>query len=274
MYEYLKELDEGINERYLTAMRNVRSASNSFYDSYLDLLEETLKAIADKYDCVYDERLTCGQLVKKSEMREILLNTIGVSEKTYGKFSDYSQKINRHKHHLEKKVSVDAIINYMKVYDELISRFASKLGFPAPAPLDVNYLVEQFGRSEKENKRLKEEAESLREELIKASEEKQLSEANKEKLEKILKGKSEANADLEEENLALSNEINRLKDIKLNSLETKLDKTIGMLEDLQDYLAESRISISHISKLICGVAPTDEELREERKKMETAKHGK
>ncbi len=274
MYEYLKDLDEGINERYLTAMRNVRSASNSFYDSYLDLLEETLKTIAERFDYDCEESLTCGQLVRKPEMKEILLKTIGVSEHTYGKFSDYSKKINKHKHTLEKRVNVETIINYMKVYDELITRFANALGLPALAPLDVNYLAEQFGKSEKENKRLKEEAHSLREELIKASNEKQLSDANIAKLEKILKEKTWANKDLEEENLTLSDEISRLKDIKLNSLETKLDKTIGILEDLQDYLIESRIATSHISKLICGRAPSDEELREERKKMEVSKHGK
>lgn len=36
MYEFLKILDENINSRYLTMMRNARSSANSFYDSYLD----------------------------------------------------------------------------------------------------------------------------------------------------------------------------------------------------------------------------------------------
>ena len=40
MYEFLKILDENINSRYLTMMRNARSSANSFYDSYLDLLEK------------------------------------------------------------------------------------------------------------------------------------------------------------------------------------------------------------------------------------------
>ena len=43
MYQFIKVLDERINSRYLTVMRNVRASSNSFYDSYLDLLEETVR---------------------------------------------------------------------------------------------------------------------------------------------------------------------------------------------------------------------------------------
>lgn len=40
MYEFLKILDENINSRYLTMMRNARSSVNSFYDSYLELLKK------------------------------------------------------------------------------------------------------------------------------------------------------------------------------------------------------------------------------------------
>ena len=274
MYEYLKNVDEGINSRYLTAMKNVRAASNSFYDSFLDLLEETVKTIADHFGYDYDEGITCGQLIKKPEMKEILLNKIGVDEHTYGKFSDYSQKINRHKHRYEKTISIETVINYMKVFNTLITKYASSLGVCNYAPLDIDFLTEEFGKAERDNKRLKKEADALREELIAANEEKQLSEANAARLSEILKDKSKRNEDLEEENLALAKEISELKDIKLNSLETKLDKTLNMLGDLQNYLIESRLSIAHVSRMISGVAPTDEELKEERLKMEASKHGK
>ena len=166
MYQFLKVLDERINSRYLTVMRNVRSSSNSFYDSYLDLLEETMKSIADIFEYKYEDNITCGHLVKKVEMKNILIEKLGIDEYTYGKFSDYSQKINKHKHHLEKNVSIDAVINYMKIFDALIIRYANTVGINPTDPLDVDYLVKQFGQAERENKELKEEAETLKNEQL------------------------------------------------------------------------------------------------------------
>ncbi len=274
MYQFLKVLDERINSRYLTVMRNVRSSSNSFYDSYLDLLEETMKSIADIFEYKYEDNITCGHLVKKVEMKNILIEKLGIDEYTYGKFSDYSQKINKHKHHLEKNVSIDAVINYMKIFDALIIRYANTVGINPTDPLDVDYLVKQFGQAERENKELKEEAETLKNELLLAADEKQMSEVNIAKLKTIIEKKDKDNRDLEEENLALTQDISKLKDIKLNSLEMKLDKLIDMLNELQNYLVESRIATSYVSKLISGHSLSDDELKAERMKMEASKYGK
>ena len=65
-----------------------------------------------------------------------------------------------------------------------------------------------------------------------------------------------------------------LKDIKINSMEEKLNKTIDMLNNMQDYLVENRIIAKKTSKLIDGRDITDEELQAERIKMETIKNGK
>ena len=40
MFSFLKDLDYRLFERYRTLERNIKSASNSFYDSYLDLQEQ------------------------------------------------------------------------------------------------------------------------------------------------------------------------------------------------------------------------------------------
>lgn len=37
MFEFLKQLDERLYVRYQTLERNIKAASNSFYDSFLDL---------------------------------------------------------------------------------------------------------------------------------------------------------------------------------------------------------------------------------------------
>lgn len=66
----------------------------------------------------------------------------------------------------------------------------------------------------------------------------------------------------------------RAKDIKLNSMEEKLNKTIDMLNNMQDYLVENRIIARRTSKLIDGRDITDEELAAERLKLEAIKNGK
>ncbi len=274
MYDFIEALDSGINSRYLTVMRNIRATSNSFYDSYLDLLEETIKSVADKFNFTYDDSITCGQLIKKPEMKAILVDKLGIDNYTYGKFSDYSRKINKHKHHLEKSVSLDTVINYMKIYDSLICKYANLINVETPDALDIEYLSKQFGLAERENKELKEEAMTLRNELLTAAKEKQISDNNITKLKSIINDESKTNRDLEEENLALTKEISKLKDIKLNSLEIKLDKSINILNELQNYLIESRIATSHVSKLISGYSLSDEELQTERLKLEASRHGK
>ena len=82
------------------------------------------------------------------------------------------------------------------------------------------------------------------------------------------------NLSLEDQNTELRNQLSKLKDIKLNSLEMKLDKSIDMLNELQNYLVESRIATSYVSKLISGHSLSDDELKAERMKMEASKYGK
>ena len=72
---------------------------------------------------------------------------------------------------------------------------------------------------------------------------------------------------LDEQNKILQIQIDTLKDIKINSIEDKLNRTIDMLLNMQDYLAENRILAKHTSKLIDGREISDEELRKERIKL-------
>ena len=47
MFGFLKDLDYRLFERYRTLERNIKSASNSFYDSYLDLQEQFLRIVLE-----------------------------------------------------------------------------------------------------------------------------------------------------------------------------------------------------------------------------------
>ena len=50
-------INETINSRFLTMETNIKSKSNSYYDSYLDLLEGTIKYILDDLNIQYDKIL-------------------------------------------------------------------------------------------------------------------------------------------------------------------------------------------------------------------------
>ena len=73
---------------------------------------------------------------------------------------------------------------------------------------------------------------------------------------------------MDEQNRILQGQISILKDIKLNSMEEKLNKTIDMLNNMQDYLVENRIIARRTSRLIDGREITDDELKQERLKLE------
>ena len=60
--------DNRINLRYQTV-------SNSFYDSFLDLLEETIKYILDEDNIEYKKENTCGGIIKSKNVEEYLINT-------------------------------------------------------------------------------------------------------------------------------------------------------------------------------------------------------
>lgn len=46
MFKHLQEIDYKLYERYLTLEKNIKAGSNSFYDAYLDLQEQFVKAVA------------------------------------------------------------------------------------------------------------------------------------------------------------------------------------------------------------------------------------
>ena len=50
MFEFLKQLDERLYVRYQTLERNIKAASNSFYDSFLDLQEQFIKFVIARFD--------------------------------------------------------------------------------------------------------------------------------------------------------------------------------------------------------------------------------
>lgn len=112
--------NDSLTTRLDTLERNIKSKSNSFYDSYLDLLEATIKYILDENNIAYDDSRTCGYLVKEESIKNFLLVALKLDDYTYNKLPDYIKKCNDHKHKKEKTLGVESIINYLKVYFSLV----------------------------------------------------------------------------------------------------------------------------------------------------------
>ena len=118
-----KLFNESLTMRFNTLERNIKSKSNSFYDSYLDLLEATIKYFLDENNITYDDSRTCGYLVIEESIKNFLMNVLKLDDYTYNKLPDYIKKCNDHKHKKEKTLGIDSVINYLKVYYDLINYY-------------------------------------------------------------------------------------------------------------------------------------------------------
>lgn len=269
----MKLFNDSLTMRFNTLERNIKAKSNSFYDSYLDLLEATIKYFLDENNIVYDDSRTCGYLVKEESIKNFLLVILKLDDYTYNKLPDYIKKCNDHKHKKEKNLGIDSIINYLKVYFNLINYYIDYIK-GIRVEFDANYFSSIYGETERLNNEYKEEVLRLKDELKESYETNKLSEQDIEQYKSLLSIKDIELLNLDEQNKLLQNQINVLKDIKINSMEEKLNKTIDMLNNMQDYLVENRIIARRTSKLIDGRDITDEELAAERIKLEAIKCGK
>jgi len=269
----MKLFNESLTNRYNTLERNIKSKSNSFYDSYLDLLEATIKYFLEENNITYDDSRTCGYLVKEDNIKSFLKDKLKLDEYTYNKLPDYIKKCNDHKHKKEKWLGIDSVINYLKVYFDLVNYYIAFIK-GIKIEFDANYYNEIFGETERLNTEYRQEVARLKEELQESIDTNKISEQDLLLYKSLLSEKDIAINNLDEQNRILQSQISILKDIKLNSLEEKLNKTIDMLNNMQDYLVENRIIARRTSMLIDGRNITDEELKAERIKLEAIKNGK
>lgn len=79
MFEFLANIDNRLFERYLTLERNVKAASNSFYDSYLAMLEQFVKTVLETEGIENNKHDTCGAALRRNEVKDLFINTFGIS---------------------------------------------------------------------------------------------------------------------------------------------------------------------------------------------------
>ena len=251
MFEYLKELDSRLYERYLTVERNIKSGSNSFYDSYLDLQEQFLRFVMTEAGLDATSRETCGALLKRDDVRALCVDTVGIGQAAYDKMGDYTLKVNAHKHKGEKKIQLETILNYMRIFYEVLATYATYRCMGAAA-FDPDYFVGIFGIYEKENAALKAETQKLKEDLSASVEVQKLKESDIVTYKGLLSAAEIEKMDIEEQNAELQRQISTLKDIKLSSMEEKLNKTIDLLNELTASVVENRAVSYAVGDTICG----------------------
>ena len=232
--------NDSITMRLNTLERNIKSKSNSFYDSYLDLLESTIKYFLDENKVNYDETRTCGYIIKDKKPKEFFYKKMNIDDYTYNKLIDYIKKCNDHKHKKEKTLGIESVINYLKVYYDFINYYISyKNG--VNIKFDAKYYESIFGETERINAEYKEKVTSLKEELSVVYKENKLSKQDVKKYKELVEMKDIELMSLEEQNDMLKNQIMILQDIKINSLEGKMYTIADNLHELVDTFNDNKV---------------------------------
>ena len=247
----MKLFNDSLTMRFNTLERNIKSKSNSFYDSYLDLLEATIKYFLDENNVVYDQSRTCGYLVKEESIKSFLLVNLKLDDYTYNKLPDYIKKCNDHKHKKEKNLGIDSIINYLKVYYDLINYYIDYIK-GVRVEFDANYFSSIYGETERLNNEYKEEVLRLKDELKESYQTNKLSKQDIEQYKSLLSIKDIDLLNLDEQNRMLQSQISVLKDIKISSMEEKLNKALDMLVNLNDEIQENRVATDAVYRSITG----------------------
>ena len=251
MFKHLQKIDYKLYERYLTLEKNIKAGSNSFYDAYLDLQEQFVKDVA--VFCGFDikARETCGELLRRDDVKNFFKDVLRVDDFTYTKMQDYTLKVNAHKHKGEKNIQIDTIVSYMRIIYNATVSFATCKNIEI-SEFDANYFISIFGVFEKENSTLKAEMAKLKEELFVSVETGKLKDSDIIAYKSLLSQSELDRLDLEEQNAELHRQISKLKDIKLSSMEEKLNKTLELLYELTESVAENRVMSRVAGSLICG----------------------
>lgn len=243
--------NDSLTMRMNTLERNIKSKSNSFYDSFLDLLEATIKYFLDENNVSYDDSRTCGYLVKEESVKNFLLVILKLDDYTYNKLPDYIKKCNGHKHKKEKNLGIESIINYLKVYFDFINYYNDYIN-STRVEFNANYFSSIYGETERLNNEYKEEVQRLKDELKDSYETNKLSKQDIEQYKSLLSLKDIELLNLDEQNRLLQAQISVLKDIKISSMEEKLNKALDMLVNLNDAIQENRVATDAVYRSITG----------------------
>lgn len=248
----LKAFDNLIQIRFETLIKNIKSNSNSFYDSYLDLLEGTIKFILDSNNINYNKSSTCGNIIKEKEVSAFLLDKLCLDEHTFDKLPDYIKKCNDHKHKKEKQLNIDSITNYLRIYFNLINYYYNYIN-EENIVYDENYFISIFKETEILNNKYKEEITVLKRDIISLYKKQKITDEEFDKYEKILSIKEIEKFNLEEQNKLLEIKLNILMEFqdkrtieqKIEKIEKQNEELLKQIKKIEDKQTENEPKLSN-----------------------------
>ena len=231
MYTLFNSIDPKLGNRYKTVETNIKSKSNSFYESLLALLEGLAKQIAKeqniKIDSEYD---TLIGIIRVKDFESFCLKN-NFSKDDYERLFALAKSINEHKHDTEKQISLDDVIAYLNgAYNFAAMYYRVKLGM-MPDKFNTKEISELYGQTSKEIEELILERQKLEESLLKESVASSLLQSDLNRIKEIQKSKDVEYSSLEEQKNAILEELNTLKDIKLSSMEEKVNNILIALQN-------------------------------------------
>ncbi len=158
MLDYLELLDEQLGRRYRTLENNLRSASNSFYDSYREVVLEFVRLVyrreglrilrSDGSEVDYSDRIELNRLMTSPSLCERLVES-GVDEGSQAKLRDYIAKVNGHVHRREKEISFEGVVDYLLALYNYSAPYVSSLGIKCVPPSlnEINSLYAEYEKS-------------------------------------------------------------------------------------------------------------------------------
>jgi hypothetical protein len=215
------------------------------------LQEQFLRIVLENEGVETSSGNSAGSILKNPVCQNLLISVIGIDQHTFDKMGDYALKVNAHKHKKEKCITLDTILKYIEVIYDAMFAYAKFKGVEC-SPLEISAYAEMFGVFERENATLRTECDKLREELSSSVEEGKLKDSDIETFKSLASRAELDKLSLEEQNSELQKQISILKDIKLASMEDKLNKTIEMLLSLQESVVENRAISYAVGDTICG----------------------
>ena len=251
MFKFLEKIDIRLYERYLTVERNIKAASNSFYDAYLDMQEQFVKLVCERFGIDISVHESCVAILKKENVKDIFTKKLNIDDHTYNKMQDYTLKVNAHKHKGEKHIQIETIVSYMRVMYYAIVSFVKNITVEINE-FDAQYYIDIFGCYEKENVSLKEQVLGLKEELQDSLVQHKLKDSDLEAFRSLLSQSEIEKMSLEDQNRELHKQVSKLKDIKISSMEEKLNKALDMLVNLNDEIQENRVATDAVYRSITG----------------------
>ena len=147
MFEYLGRLSEELGKRYKTLENNLKSSSNSFFDSYREIVQEFIKVVLAEGGTASKKI----QISKELNGAELLgrLYAVGTEESAIEKIRNYVLKTNSHVHKTEKELTFGATVDYLSALYRFTYPFAIHEGLNPKEPTldEIQHLYAEYEKS-------------------------------------------------------------------------------------------------------------------------------